>query len=145
MSKVTKTTDQTNLIDLWDTDRNGNDAVFHYVTPELDESAEPHKITIASAELEEFVEENELNEFQTDVDDFKSYDAWDYLMDNWEEVKDRYWSDLLQPKLEQSYKEASAYLQVYAKQHTAPLTNEQVKAVLAHVKKVYGVEIGRAA
>ncbi|WP_285011306.1 hypothetical protein [Pedobacter faecalis] len=145
MTNLAKTTNQTNLIEKWDIDRDGNDVIYHYITPDLSYSDEPFAIRITADELEQFIADNELNEFQTDVDDFKSYDAWDYLMDNWEEVKDQYWDEFLQPKLEMSYKEASNYLEVYAKQHTAPLSKEQVKAVLNHVKHVFGVEIRRAA
>jgi hypothetical protein len=92
-------------IDLWDTDRIGNDVIFHYVTPEMTEDQDAKQYKATSSELIEFIEDNELNQFQTDVDRFSSYDAHDHLIDNWDDVKDQYWVEVVCPKLEASLSE----------------------------------------
>jgi hypothetical protein len=128
-------------IDLWDTDRIGNDVIYHYVTPEMTEDQDAKQFKVTSDELKEFIEDNELNQFQTDVDRFSSYDAHDHLIDNWEEVKGQYWDDVVFPKLESSYKEAIAYVESYKAKHTAPLTDSEVRFVLKRVEANYGITL----
>lgn len=139
MSKVKE------IIDLYDTDRIGNDAEFHYLTPEMDDSAEPRKFLVTSDELCEFIEENCLNEFQTDVDEFREYDSHDYLMDNWEEVKEKYWLAEGQARVEQNYKDAVAYLQSFIKKAGHPLTNEELNSVNQRMVSLYGIQFGKEA
>jgi hypothetical protein len=145
MSKVTKNTEKPTkpTIDLWDTDKIGMDAVYHYATPDLSEDDDCHQIRITRDELVEFVEENELNQFQTDVDDFSSYDAQDHLVDNWEDVKDRYWSDVLEPRLESSYNEAMAFIQSYTSKHK--MTDNATVKLLSRVEANYGIKLRRVA
>ncbi len=139
MSKVKE------IIDLWDTERIGNDAEFHYVTPEMDEKQDARKFRVSADDLRTFIEENNLNEFQTDVDDFKSYDAHDYLMDNWEDIVMRFWNEDVAPRLEQSYKDALAHIQSALKKAGHPLTNIELKGVYARVKQLYGITFGKEA
>lgn len=133
------------IIELWDTDRIGNDAEYYYVTPEMDETQDARKFRASADDLRDFIEENQLNEFQTDVDQFRSYDAHDYLMDNWEDVVSQYWEQVVGMKLEQSYKEAIAYMQSYLKKAGHPLTKTELQNLNRQIVSLYGIQFGREA
>lgn len=139
MSKVNQ------IIELWDTDRVGNDAEFYYVTPEMDETQEARKFRVSAGDLRTFIDENELNQFQTDVDDFKYYDAHDHLMDNWEEVVKKFWSEVAGPRLEQNYADALAYMQSFIRKCTAPLSKEDSDRLRKNMAAQFGVQFGKEA
>lgn len=133
------------IIELWDTGRVGNDAEFHYVTPEMDETQEARKFRVSADDLRTFIEENQLNEFQTDVDDFKPYDAHDHLMDNWEEVVKKYWDQVVSIKLEQNYTEAMAFVQSFIAKAGHPLTQDEWNNLNRRVYTLYHVHFGKEA
>lgn len=133
------------IIELWDTDRVGNDAEFHYVTPEMDETQEARKFRVSADDLRTFIEENQLNQFQTDVDDFKPYDAHDHLMDNWEEVVKKLWIEVAGPRLEQNYADALAYMQSFISKCAAPLSKEDSDRLRQNMVAQFGVKFGKEA
>lgn len=139
MSKVKE------IIELWDTDRQGNDAVFYYVTPEMDETQDALKFLVLADELRDLIEENELNEFQTDVDQFRQYDSQDYLIDNWEDVANRFWLDIVQPRLESNYKEAMAYMESFISKCPQPLSEQDSDRLRKQMVAQYGFTFGRRA
>lgn len=139
MSKLAK------QITLWDADRLGNDVEFQYLTPLMGEDAPCLRMRITEEELCQFIEDYELNLHQTDVDDFKTYDALEYLVDQWEDVKGQYWNEFLQPKLELSFTEAMAYVESFKSKHKQPMTEKQLSSMLSKVESNYGIHLGREA
>lgn len=139
MSKVKQ------IIEKWDTDRIGNDAEYHYETPEMTPDQDARKLRVSADDLRSFIDENGLNQFQTDVDEFKSYEAHDYLMDNWDDVAEQYWLDIAQPMLEQSYNDAVAYIQSYIEKAGHPLTAAELKQLNRRVYTLYKIQYGREA
>lgn len=138
MSKVAKIT-------LWESNRIGNGVEFLYITPEMGEDDPCIKIMITEDDLFEFIKDYELNLHQTDVDDFKTYNELDYLVDCFDEVKDQYWTDVLQPKLDQSYKEAIAYMESFKAKCNGPLSDKQVDIMLKRVEVNYGIHFRKEA
>jgi hypothetical protein len=131
MSKVKKT------IELWDTDRIGNDVVFHYLTPELSEDDKAHQKRISEDDLIRFIIDFEL----ADDPDM----AGVLLHDSFETVKDRYWDDILLAELEMSYQEAMTYIQVYTAHTKTPMPQSQYRSLMAHIAHVFGINLGREA
>ncbi|SMC52416.1 hypothetical protein [Pedobacter nyackensis] len=125
------------IIELWDTDRIGNDVVFHYLTPELSENDKPHQIRVDEEALIRFIVDFELADY-SDL-------AGHLLQDAWEDIKDRYWADILKQQLETSYKEAMTYIQVYTAHTTLPMPKYQYRALLAHIAHVFGINLSRRA
>ena len=139
MSKVVK------QIILWDTDRIGNDVEYHYLTASMTEDDQCLKMRVFADELCEFIEENEMNQHQTDVDSFSSIDAESFLIDQWEEVKERYWDEVIYPKLDQSYAEALAYVESFKAKSHQPMTEAELATMLKRVEANYGIHLGKEA
>jgi hypothetical protein len=136
MSKVIITPEKL-VIDRIDTDRVGNDVIFFYATPELADDDPAHKIRINENELLQFIMDYELVDHQ-DL-------AQSFLQDAFEDVKDRYWDDVLEQRLLTGYKEAIAYIQTYVRQISCPMSKGEYANLQIHVSKVFGVEFGRRA
>ena len=136
MPKVTITPEKL-VIDRIDTDRVGNDVIFFYATPELSDDDPAHKIRVSEKELAQFAMDFDLAE--------NEYEASQLLNDAFEDVKDRYWDDVLEQRLLTGYKEALAYIQTYVRQISCPMSKGEYANLQVHVSKVFGVEFGRRA
>ena len=131
MSKVKKT------IELWDTDRIGNDVVFHYLTPELSEDDNAHQKCVTEEELIRFIVDFELADHQ-DLAGLLLHDAFN-------EIACRYWDEILQAQLEMSYQEAMTYIEVYTAHVKMPMPQSQYELLMAHIAHVFGINLGREA
>lgn len=129
MSKVTE------IIQKWDTDRTECGIIYHYTTPLLPEDAPAHT---------EEIHENELIEF---IMDFHLCDHQDlaaqFLTEAFEDVKDRYWDDVLHPKLVMAYKEATTYLSAYFAQCSSVLNVKQINALMVHIYNTLGIWVAQ--
>ncbi|QIL40993.1 hypothetical protein G7074_18005 [Pedobacter sp. HDW13] len=90
-------------ITLIDFDKVGFDCNYKYVTPDMSDDDDPLIFLVDSSDFLQFVNENNLNELQTDVDEFRKTDDWDYLIDYWIEIKDRYWNEIVKPDLDKIF------------------------------------------
>lgn len=129
MPKLTKT------IELWDTDRLGNSVIYHYITPELSEDDKPHREVIDEEELLQFILDFEMAD-HTDMAALLLYDAW-------EDVKDRYWDEVLEQRLMSSYEEAMAYIQSYIDKAGRPVTDKELNKLYRNVRASYGISLGK--
>ncbi len=136
MPKVINTTEK-QTIELWDTDRIGSDAAYHYITPELSEDDPAHTVRVSEQELIQF-----CIDFNNAEDE---YSAVQLLHDAWEDVKDMYWDEVLEQKLLTGYQEAMAYINAYTHQLSQPMAQSQVLALYAHIERTFGIQIGRRA
>lgn len=132
MSKVTKTT-QKPVIELWDTDRTPNGAVYHYITPEMGEDDPASQYVVHDDELVQFILDFEMSE------DIQG--AEQMLFDAFEDVKDRYWDDVLHPRLTTSYGEAMVYINAWMAGKTMPVAPKDLKALAEHIYRTLDIKI----
>lgn len=78
----------------WEFNRIGNDVEYLYVTSNMKDDEDYKRIYITSTELCDFIVENDLNEYQVDVDRFNTINDWDYLMSNFDYVATKYFTEI---------------------------------------------------
>lgn len=131
MSKVKQ------IIELWDTDRIGNDVVFHYITPEMAEDEPARKAIADEQELIRYIIDFELAE---DADQ-----ANDLLHDAFEDVIGRYWLEIQHPTLLQNYKDAIAYMYSFINKCHKPLSKADSDAMRNNMIAQFGIAFGKEA
>lgn len=131
MSKVKQ------IIELLDTDRIGNDVVFNYITPEMEEDQPVIKVGVTEDELIEYILDFEL----ADHNDLAAL----LLNDAFEEVTERYWSDMLHPRLTQNYLDAMVYMQSFIAKCHKPLSKADTDLLRKNMVAQFGVQFGKEA
>lgn len=140
MQIYTTTPEITNAVETivrWDTDRIGNDVVFHYLTTGM-KSDDP-------CITERVLEEN-LIQYILDwghADDREGAES--FLLDAFEDMKDEYWDNILHPRLVMSFIEATNYVEAFKAKHVGPLNDSERDYVLGRVKSCYGITLLREA
>jgi len=104
-----------------DTDRIGNDVVFKYATPEIAEDEPVLEITVSEDDLLDFIQNWEFNE--TTMDDYS------FFLYAFEDVKDAYWDNVLNPDLEMKYQEALARVQSFKAHHVGDYTQKEIEFI----------------
>lgn len=131
MSKVKQ------IIELWDTDRIGNDVVFHYVTPEMSDDEPARTVKADEQDLIKYIIDFELAG--------DSEQANDLLNDAFEDVIERYWDEIQHPTLHQNYLDAMAYMESYISKCRKPLSKADSDAMRQNMVAQFGISFGRRA
>lgn len=75
--------------------RIGHDVIYSFYYLEDGDEGELYKHKVDSQELCEFIEDEDLADYQVGVDKFRKDDTWDFLMQNWDEVVEKYWDEVV--------------------------------------------------